>query len=116
MVQGYEALALAVLVAGGHPEDDIVVGKGVPEIAYWDTVSGTAPRRRTYHPDIFILSQNLLLEVKSIWTFQHGMCPDGLGIDNPTYELNMIKASAAKAAGFAFQFMLKHNDGHWSRF
>lgn len=116
MVQGYEALALQVLTDEGLPEHDIVVGKEVPQIAYWDTCNFHPAKQRTYHPDIYIPSQNLLLEVKSIWTFQRGDSPDGLGIDNPVYELNMIKAQAARAAGFRFQFMLKHNDGHWSRF
>jgi hypothetical protein len=64
-LQGYENLALDELVQL-YEENDIVTGKrGVPTIEY--TINDT---RHRYFPDIFIKSENKIIEVKSEWTIQ----------------------------------------------
>ena len=50
-----------------------------------------------YHPDIYIPTDNLLIEVKSWWTLREN------------YEINRLKQLAALAAGYRFQFWVKDN-------
>lgn len=65
-VQGYEPFALLDLLDNGIEEKDIIVGtKNVPVIDYeFEGVS------RKYFPDIYIPSKHLLIEVKSMYTFE----------------------------------------------
>ena len=68
-VQGYEPLALNHLLKIYH-EDDIKLGrKEQPEIWYEDK-NGTKHR---YFSDIYIPKHNLIVEVKSSWTYTLGM-------------------------------------------
>lgn len=65
-VQGYEPLALDILLRGGTCEDNIKTGAlSVPTVYYMDT-SGNQHR---YYTDIFIPTENLCIEVKSEYTF-----------------------------------------------
>ena len=86
-VQGYEKGALKDLLEI-YPEEDICVGMDVPSVKYFHEVS------RTYHPDIYISSENLLIEVKSTWTFELHR------------ELNMKKFQAAVMAGYKFEMWI----------
>lgn len=66
--QGYERMAYeALLYAYDVPEDDIIVEDDIrsvlPRFKY--TMNGTL---HTYNPDIFIWSQQKIIEVKSTWT------------------------------------------------
>jgi hypothetical protein len=62
--QGYEDVALDELFEKEYNEDDIIVGRGrVPIINY--TIND---KKHTYFPDIYIKSENKIIEVKSEWT------------------------------------------------
>jgi hypothetical protein len=64
--QGYENLALDELFERGYSEDDIHIGRSkVPLITYYiDKV------KHVYFPDIYIKSENKIIEVKSDWTLK----------------------------------------------
>jgi len=85
MLQGYEPYVVHYLLQLGLPENDIVTDKkdGMPTVKYeWDG------KKKRYYPDIYIPSQNLIIEVKSeyIWKKE---------------ELrNSLKQAAAKKAGY----------------
>lgn len=83
-IQGYEHLALDMLIKLKVQEDDIKVGfKNVPTIWY-DFES----KRRRYYTDIFIPSENKCIEVKSDFTFYK------------EYEKNIAKQNGTKALGY----------------
>ena len=64
-VQGYEPIALDILLSAGINEDDIRVKRtDMPEIWWFDSDN----KKHRYYPDIFILSLNKLIEIKSSWT------------------------------------------------
>jgi hypothetical protein len=87
-VQGYEHLALRKLLESVK-EEDIVVGKSnVPTIDYWIT-----EKKHVYFPDIFVPSENLLIEVKSEWSLQ--------------FPSNVEeKAHASVAAGYVYEIWI----------
>lgn len=93
-IQGYENLALDILLED-HNEDDIIVEKGLPEIWYYDS-EGV---KRRYYPDIFIKSTNTLIEVKSDFTMKSN------------FYINLLKAHYSKMNGFAFKFMIFNGKG-----
>jgi hypothetical protein len=63
-VQGYEPFALDILVKT-YEEDDIKTDrKDIPRITY--TINGI---NKYYFPDIYIPSENKIIEVKSTWTY-----------------------------------------------
>lgn len=65
-VQGYEPQVLSMLLSEGINEDDIITARGeVPAIWYY--LDGKKAR---YFPDIYIKSQNKIVEVKSTWTWE----------------------------------------------
>jgi Marseillevirus homing endonuclease len=65
-VQGYEPFALQDLLKTGFKENDICTGrKNIPTIKY--KFEGV---KRVYYPDIYIKSKDLIIEVKSLWTYE----------------------------------------------
>lgn len=67
-VQGYEPICIQSLLDTGFDEDDIVVDSEViPVIEYKCSQTG---KNRRYFPDIFIPSKNLVIEVKSVYTYE----------------------------------------------
>jgi hypothetical protein len=67
-VQGYEPMALDILINEWKiEENDIITERTkVPEI-WWKDKEDKSHR---YYPDIFITSKNLIIEVKSTWTYE----------------------------------------------
>jgi hypothetical protein len=66
-VQGFEPAMLKILLEEGIDEYDIVTSrKDVPEIWYEDNGG-----KHRYFPDIYIKSQNKIIEVKSTWTWSN---------------------------------------------
>jgi hypothetical protein len=67
MVQGYEKAGINYLINNiGIEEDDLRVGPDeVPFIEYQFN-----NKNRFYFPDIYVKSKNLIVEVKSTYTFQ----------------------------------------------
>lgn len=87
--QGYEHLALAELVKT-YEESDIENNRQlVPNFKYMfnNKVS-------YYYPDIFIKSDKLIIEVKSLWTY------------NLQLVRNILKALAVRQAGYEFEFWI----------
>ena len=94
-VQGYEPQALQLLLESGTHENDIEVSRtAVPCIKYKDRT-----RERRYYPDIFIKSQNHLIEVKGAHTAT---------IDT---EIIQAKLDACRAVGFSIQLWLVNKKG-----
>ncbi len=63
-IQGYENFALDAILSEGILEDDILTGtENVPMIKY--DLRG----EHIYYPDIYIVSKNMLIEVKSQYTY-----------------------------------------------
>ena len=89
-IQGYEDMTLDELIAAGIEEKDILTAKNeVPEI--WFEFEG---RKRRYYPDILVVSQNRIIEVKSTFTYRYEEAK------------NLAKKEACIAAGFLFEFRI----------
>ena len=92
-IQGYEDQALDLLIAK-YGEDDIVVGRHeifshLGRIKYeYDN------KMHVYYPDIFVKSKNLIIEVKSSWTFK---------VKN---EINLLKRKVCLDKKFNFNFWI----------
>lgn len=86
-IQGYENIALNELIINEKiNETDIITGTAnVPKIEYIDENNN----KRNHFPDIFIPSQNKIIEVKSTWTFQK--------------ENVLIKQNYAKKLGYKYE-------------
>jgi hypothetical protein len=85
-VQGYENIILAELEENGYSFKDVLTSpKDMPEIFY--DFEGKQSR---YYPDIYIPSDNLIIEVKSEYTL------------NKDLKRNEEKFKATKNAGFEF--------------
>ncbi len=94
-VRGYEPKALALLESKGYTENNLTVdSKEMPKI--WYEQNG----RHRYHPDIYIPSAKLILEVKSTFTY------------NRELEKNLLKRQACLDAGYNFKFMIFDKDGN----
>jgi hypothetical protein len=86
-IQGYENLALDELLKT-YPEDDIFTNKNdMPKIMY--KFKGKMLR---YYPDIYIKSENKIIEVKSTYTYKVALIK------------NMIKSLSTRKLGFDFEF------------
>jgi hypothetical protein len=95
-LQGYEELGIRRLI-DTHKIDvsDIVAGRAedIPRVWYHDD-KGV---RRMYYPDIFVPKRNLLVEVKSVFTFAN------------SYSMSFAKQAASKAAGFDHIMIIFNN-------
>lgn len=94
-LQGYEPQALDLLLAQGFKPQQIATttAEGVPIIPY--TFEGKA---RTYRPDFFIEEQNLVIEVKSDYTWELQR------------KKNVAKLKAARAH-YDVWLLILHDDG-----
>jgi hypothetical protein len=86
-VQGYEPEAIDELLKQFDEDDIIISGEEMPVIWYYDD-----NKKRRYHPDIYIKSKNLIIEVKSIWTY------------NLHYNKNILKYNECLNNGYNFLF------------
>jgi len=91
-VQGYEPLAIRYIRQLGVRPEDIAVGNDprLPSF-YWVHKDGS---RRVYHPDIYVVSKNLIIEVKSTYTYKSNLTK------------NRMKRDAVIAAGYNFKFFV----------
>jgi hypothetical protein len=83
--QGYENVAILKLLENYSEQELHTQGMGIPTIWYG---------KSRYYPDIFIPKDNLIIEVKSTWTFQ------------AMKEKNLLKRDACIKAGYNFQFWI----------
>jgi len=94
-VQGYEPQALDILLES-YDENEIEVSrKKIPSIWYYTEDE----KKHRYYPDIYIEKDNLIIEVKSLWTF------------NKYKEINLLKEQACMEVGYEFKFMILDNKG-----
>lgn len=92
-VEGYEDIALSRLLLKYH-EDDLLVGKEIQQRIKMFTYLHPSGRKRRYYPDIFIISENKIVEVKSTWTIK-------LNTD-----INPLKKKSVEDRGFLFEYMI----------
>jgi len=88
-IQGYEHIALDELVKKYQELDIITERKKVPTIKY--TFKNKQLR---YYPDIYIVSENKIIEVKSTWTYNINLIK------------NIHKALAVRKLGYDFEFWI----------
>jgi NMD protein affecting ribosome stability and mRNA decay len=99
-IQGYEGFAIIDLLNSGYSEDDIIVSNKDIEmhtnvIFYPDSEN----KKRKYYPDIFVVSENKIIEVKSHYTFDYA------------YTVNMRKRKASIDMGLSFEFWVYDSAG-----
>ncbi len=95
-VQGYEPFALQILIENKYIAEDIITERAdLPEI--WYDYNGKKSR---YYPDLYIPSENRIIEVKSIWTY------------NKDKEKNELKALTCKTQGYVFEFWIFDDKGN----
>jgi hypothetical protein len=94
-IRGYEPMAIDLILKLGILEDDIIVDtdKNSISIPYFTDKS------HYYLPDIQLLNHNILIEVKSLYTYE-------IEIDS-----NLAKEKACKDLGFIFTFMILNKNG-----
>lgn len=96
LVQGYEPLALNILIEQGYTSGDIITDKtNVPEIWYFKNESN-----HRYFPDIYIPNENRIIEVKSDWTYEKEK------------DKNLLKAQACRDTGYIFEFWIFDDNGN----
>ncbi len=93
-IQGYEHFALDILVKEYTEEQIKSNRRDVPRILYESN-----NKQRYYFPDIYLPHMNLIIEVKSTWIYKK------------EEENNHIKAAAARAQGYQFEFWIFTNKG-----
>lgn len=93
-VRGYEPKALKCLEENNYTEPDLIVDlKLMPKIWYMqDNI------KHRYYPDIYVPTENLIIEVKSTFTY------------NRQLEKNLLKRQACVDAGYTFKFMIFDKD------
>jgi len=90
---GYENHAIRYLVSKGIEKSDIVFGKDVPRVHYEGTI---------HFPDIYVISRNLLIEVKSLWTL--------IG-STSKWRMQIAKYNAALSQGFDYKLLVFERQG-----
>ena len=87
--QGYENYALDTLLENYINEDDIISERNeIPKIDYFKG------KIYKYYPDIFIPKDNLIIEIKSEWTYKRNIIK------------NTLKALATKKLGYNYEFWI----------
>jgi hypothetical protein len=95
-VQGYEPFALDKLFKELHYSEDNVITdrKYTPKFYY-----NIQEKKKIYYPDIYIPSENKIIEVKSSWTF------------NLNKHINEEKQKACVKDGYVFEFWIFDKKG-----
>ena len=92
-IQGYENFALDLLLKTYKEEDIIINLKEITsKIGRYIKYIHNGKERK-YYPDIFIVSENRIIEVKSMWTFML------------KHEENLLKKQACLDMGLNFDFL-----------
>ena len=90
-VQGYEPQALDYLLENIYLENEIITQKrNIPTIQYFTLDD----KKHKYYPDFYIPKDNLIIEVKSTWTWKCKL------------QKNLLKIKATIDAGYKFQLMI----------
>lgn len=100
-IQGYEHLALSRLLDLGYKEEDIIVSnKVISEIIGSIWYNDHSGKRRRYYPDILIISENRIIEVKSEYTYTFNR------------SINEFKRSGVLSKGLNFEFWIFDRKGN----
>jgi hypothetical protein len=87
-IQGYENITLDYLLKNNYSELDLLTNKkDQPEIFYIDKLG----KYHRYYPDIFIKKDNIIIEVKSVYTY------------NMNIQTFHLKKKACQYLGYDFQ-------------
>jgi hypothetical protein len=102
-IQGYEGFALNDLLDAGYKEDVIIVSNKEIEshtgtIWYLDSER----KKRKYYPDIYLIGNNKIIEVKSEYTYK------------AAYSINIRKKQACLDLGISFEFWIYNSRGEKS--
>ena len=100
-IQGYEGFAINDLLDSGYQEDDIIISNKeidnyVDKIWYYDKYGG---KKKKYYPDIYIASENKIIEVKCDYTYNSG------------YSRNILKKQACLDLTLDFEFWIYDKKG-----
>jgi len=93
-VQGYEPYAIEELLNLGYHEDDIVIANKDIENLIGKIFYYRNKKKRRYYPDIYIKSENRIIEVKSKYTYESHIT------------INNLKKQACLDKGLAFEFKI----------
>lgn len=94
--QGYENIALQKLLDSGYKQEDIITSrKEVPKIWY-----NQDNKKHRYYCDIFIKSDNKIIEVKCNYTYKANQ------------HKNELKKEACKENGYIFEYWIINNKDH----
>ena len=100
-VQGYEPWAIDSLFKEGYKESDILIGnKDIEEKIGQIWYMKENGKKSRYLPDIYIISENKIVEVKSTWTYKSKK-------DNI-----FLKRQSCLNYGFNFEFMVFNGKKH----
>jgi len=99
-IQGYEGFALNELLDTGYIEDEIIVSSKEIEshtgtIWYLDSER----KKRKYYPDIYLIRDNKIIEVKSKYTYETNI------------SINKAKKQACLDLGISFEFWVYDSKG-----
>ena len=99
-IQGYEGFGLNELLDTGYPEDVIVVSNKEIE-SYTGTIwyLDSERKKRKYYPDIYLITENKIIEVKSEYTYKSA------------YSINIRKKQACLDLGISFEFWIYDKNG-----
>lgn len=101
VVQGFEPKAISILLERGYTEEDMIL-KNRPSIKYfWGDDDGYGDGKwHVYHPDILVPKDNLVVEVKSTYTY------NGNGRRLDWLSKNLAKRTGCEALGYNFEFII----------
>lgn len=88
-IQGYENLALDILLETYNEEYILTNRTDMPKISYQND-----NKNHVYFPDIYIPKENLIIEVKSEYTY------------NINLDINILKKDAVKALDYKYEFWI----------
>lgn len=101
-IQGYEGFAINDLLDSGYLETDIIISnkeieKYTGTIWYYDKYEN---KKKKYYPDIYIISENKIIEVKCEYTYNSG------------YSRNILKKQSCLEIGLSFEFWVYDKGGN----
>jgi hypothetical protein len=97
--QGYENKAIDLLLKSYNENDIIINDKEIKDIIGEIWYIGEDNKKHKYYPDIFIISENKIIEVKSTWTY------------TLHEKMNLLKKKSCINTGFKFKFMIFNKKG-----
>ena len=98
IIQGYEGYAIRDLLKE-IDETDILLGKDIPRFTYTDDEG----IEHVYHPDLFIKSRNMIVEVKSDYTYLMAI------------RMNYLKFHKVVESGYCLRVMIYGEKGNTIR-